>query len=235
MGDDLDMLEDMFLSRYGYVSTYGENSTPQEHNIDEYFNSLDEINPNASQVGTVSQIMKTITQVSATKEVDGVIDYNLGFEMAKDESWWKQFVYSIALSVIESIFTPQVVLLIMINFKLMGVVSSEDLFDKNQAKVISLVINKIFGMVKSIIEFIKDKLQEILLELVQEYVLPLITQYMLLISLEKIQAWIDVLTDAMNCLLSLRFNPNRPRGEIDDVNYADIVNEQLTPESNNPC
>lgn len=229
------MLEDMFLSRYGYVSTYGENSTPQEHNIDEYFNSLDEINPNASQVGTVSQIMKTITQVSATKEVDGVIDYNLGFEMAKDESWWKQFVYSIALSVIESIFTPQVVLLIMINFKLMGVVSSEDLFDKNQAKVISLVINKIFGMVKSIIEFIKDKLQEILLELVQEYVLPLITQYMLLISLEKIQAWIDVLTDAMNCLLSLRFNPNRPRGEIDDVNYADIVNEQLTPESNNPC
>jgi len=228
-----DMLEDMLLSKFNATFTPGPNKTIKQHNITEYFNSIDKINPSSEQGGSVQSIMKTITDVSATNAQDGVIDYGLTLEY--DDSWWKAIIQSLAMSLIESILTPQVILLILINFRMMGITSSEDFLVPDQNKIIALVINKILGIIKSIINLIKDKILEILLELVYEKLIPMITKYMVVISLEKIQMWIDLLTDTLNCLMTINIGSNRVLTQIDDVNYADIVKPITLPESILEC
>lgn len=227
------MLEDMLLSKYNATIGKGEIKTVKQHNITDYFNNINEINTSAQQEGSIEAIMKTITDVSATKGTDVSIDY--GFDLGYDESWWKQIVEALALSVIESILTPQVVLLILINFQIMGVTSAEDLMVPDQAKIVSLVINKLFGLVKSIISFIKDKILEILLDFVYEKIIPMIGEYVILINLEKIQAWIDLLTDALNCLMTINIGIKKQFNQLDEVNYADIETPQIIPESTKTC
>lgn len=228
-----DMLEDMLLSKFSATFTPGPNKTVKQHDINEYFNSIDNINPSSKQAGTVQSIMKTITDVSATKGEEGAIDYGLKLEY--DESWWKAIIRAIAMALIESILTPQVVLLFLINFRIMGITSTEDLLVPDPNKIIGLVINKILGIIKAIINLIKDKILEILLELVYEKLIPMITKYMIVISLEKIQMWIDLLIDTLNCLMSINIGINKRLNQIDDVNYADIVKPIALPESTLEC
>lgn len=228
-----EMLEDMLLSKYNATRTPGNNPTIKQHDMSEYFDSINSINPSASQSGTIDKIMKTISEVSATKGEDGYIEY--GINLGEDDSWWKAIIQSIAMALIESILTPQVVLLIMMNFEIMGVTSLDDLITFDIEKLIGLVIKKILSLIKSIIVFLKDKLLEILMELVYEYVIPLISEYMLLIALEKVQQWIDLLNDTLDCLAIFNISVKKQFNQIDDVNYADIETPQIIPESSENC
>jgi hypothetical protein len=84
-------------------------------------------------------------------------------------------------------------------------------------------MNKIMGIVKSIIRFIKDKIIEILLRLFYEKVLPLLIKYELIILLEKITYWLEILKSALECLPRFNFKNTKIKGAIDNVDYADII------------
>lgn len=227
------LLEDALLAKFSATTTNGDFPTVQQHDISQYFSDIEEINSNATKAGQIDSIMKTVTDVSATKGSGAEIDY--GLELGYDESWWKNILQSLAMAIIQSMLTPQVVLLILINFQIMGITSKDDIMVPDQEKIVSLVVNKIIGLIKAIINFIKDKLLEILLEFVYEKILPLITKYMVLIGLEKIQAWIDLLLDSLNCIMMFKLGFSKSLNQIDEVNYADIVTDQIIPESNETC
>jgi hypothetical protein len=78
---------------------------------------------------------------------------------------------------------------------------------------------------------VKDKIAEILLELFYEKVLPMVTTYKALLMLEKLRRWMTILAGAIACLPKWIgfFKKRRIKAQIDDVDYADIVNDVALP------
>lgn len=228
------MLEDMLLSRYNSMIQTSQTPTTKDLSIEDYLDSIDKVNFNSSQGGSIEQIMKTITDVSL-KSPGELQSVEYGMEVGYDKSWWKQVVLALAMPLIESIFTPQVILLIMINFDIMGIVNTEALFTDKSNGIINLLINKIFSLIKSIIRLIMDKLKEILLRMAFKYLLPKITTYELLLLLERLDAWIKLLKDVATCVPMFNFSIKKSLGQIDNVDYADIVTQQQIPESDSNC
>jgi len=228
------MLEDMLLSRYNSIVQTSQTPTIKDVSIDDYLSNIDKVNFGASKEGSISQIMKTITDVSLKSPAEmQSVDY--GVELGYDKNWWKQVVMALSLPIIESIFTPQVILLIMINFDIMGIVNTEALFTDKSNGIINLLINKIFGLIKSIIRLIMDKVKEILLRMVFKYLIPKLTTYELLLLLEKLDAWIQLLREVATCVPMFNFSIRKSLGQIDNVQYADIVESQSLPESETNC
>ena len=225
------LLQQMLLSKYNATYTGGEVNRATQHDISDYLAKLDTVNFSSSATGEVTKITKLVTEVSATAGNEGTIEY--GINAGIDDNWWKKLIWAIALPLIRCIFTPQVLMLFMINFQIMGITSLEDLWGNNQAVIIRLIINKIFGLIGSIIRFIKDKLAEILFDYYVEVILPTMEKYQLLKLREKLQSWITLLASAIACLPRLKFE--KSKSGIDEVNYADIINEQITPESAGGC
>lgn len=233
--DEFDaMIEDMLLSRYNAMVQHSETPTIKELSIEDYVSSIDNINFGATQDGGVTQIMKTVTDVSL-KSPGNYQSVDYGIELGFDTSWWKEVVIALAMPIIESLFTPQVILLIMINFDIMGVVNKESLFSNKNNEIVNLLINKIFGLVKSIIRFLMDKFKELLLRLVFKYLIPKITMYELLLLLEKLDAWIKLLKDLATCVPMFNFSIKKAIGQIDNVQYADIITQQSLPEADSNC
>ena len=227
------MLQEMLLARYNATRTGGEVNRATQHNIEDYLAKLDEVNFSSSAAGDTTKITKLLTEVSVTSGDEGSIEY--GLNISVDKGWWRRLIWALVLPIVKAIFTPQVIMLFLINFKIMGIASLDDLFGNNQSMIISLIINKIFGLIRSIISYIKDKIAQILLEYVFEVLLPMIGEYQLLEIREKLEDWITLLAAAIMCLPRFNFRRSRPIGVIDEVDYADIIKEQTTPETEGGC
>ena len=52
---------------------------------------------------------------------------------------------------------------------------------------------------------------------------------------ERVIDWLIILRAALNCLPQFKFTKNKVIGAIDNVDYADIINTQNTPESTTNC
>jgi hypothetical protein len=121
------------------------------------------------------------------------------------------------------------------NFDLMGITKVDDLFNQDFTKILNLLMNKIFGLLKSIIIFVKDKIVELLLIFLLSKILPLLLKYQLILMLERIEYWLKILKAAIACLPLFKFKFNKVLGSIDNVDYADIISSQDTPESTSSC
>ena len=142
------------------------------------------------------------------------------------------------MPIMQSIFTPQVMLILVLNFELMGITKIEDFLNNDYGAILNLLLNKILSLAKSVVLFIKDKIVELLLRLFYEVVMPLLIQYEIILVLEALSYWLAILQAAIACLPTFRLQRTQIIGSIDDVNYADIVDstEQMAlPESSSSC
>lgn len=224
------LLEDMLLSKYNATRNGGEANRAVTHDINDYIKQLDSVSFSSSQAGDTTKIMKMVTQVSATAAETGSIEWGLNWDV--NPNIWKQLIWAICLPIIESLFTPQLILLFLINFDIMGIISLEDLFSTDQSVIVRLITNKFFQMLRSIISLIKDKLAELLWKLFLKVILPVATKYQLLKIREQMEDWIILLSSIIYCLPRFKFQ--KALTQIDDVNYADITDEQKTPENTEP-
>lgn len=227
------MMEEMLLSRYNASSYGGETSTVRIHDTQKYVAMLDQVNANASSEGNITNIKKIVTEVTVDPGTEGSIDY--GLKISSDGNLLKKLLWAIVMPILMSIFTPQIFLLLYLNFDLMGITNMKDFMGQDFTKILNLIMNKIFGLLKSIILFIKDKIVELLLTLLYEKLIKKIIQMEMLILLEKITSWLAILEAAINCLPIFKFKRNKIIGAIEDVNYADIITSQNTPETNLIC
>ena len=112
--------------------------------------------------------------------------------------------------------------------------------------IMSLIYNKIFALLKSLIIYIKDVITVFFRDLIIEKLKPLITKYYALILMEQLVDWLRLLDLARKALpylpmISLMglFRSKNVKTTIDDVNYADIYtleeNNQTIPNNNNIC
>jgi hypothetical protein len=229
------MMEEMLLSRYSATTYGGETATVRVHDTQKYISMLDQINANTSTQGNISQIKKLVTEVVANPGTEGSIDY--GIQVSTDGNLLKKLLWAIVMPILLSIFTPQVLLLIYLNFSLMGVVRLDEFAGNDFGVILNLLMNKIFGIVKSIIIAIKDMIVGLLLKFFYQEILPILIKYELIILLERITYWLTILKAALNCLPRFKFQRSKIIGAIDNVDYADIIveNNQDTPESTATC
>ena len=227
------MLEEMLLSRYNATTYGGETATVRVHDTKKYIAMLDQVNANTSVEGNMTTITKLLTEVTTDPGTEGSIDY--GLKVSTDGNILKKLLWAIVMPLLMSIFTPQVMLLLYMNFELMGITKIDTFNGQDFTKIINLIMNKIFGLLKSIILFIKDKIVELLLILLYEKILPILMQYQAILLLERITFWLAILKDAISCVPLFKFKRNKVIGAIDSVDYADIIPSQDTPESTSSC
>ena len=227
------MLEEMLLSRYNATTYGGETATVRVHDTKKYIAMLDQVNANTSVEGNMATITKLLTEVTTDPGTEGSIDY--GLKVSTDGNILKKLLWAIVMPLLMSIFTPQVMLLLYMNFELMGITKIDTFNGQDFTKIINLIMNKIFGLLKSIILFIKDKIVELLLILLYEKILPTLMQYQAILLLERITFWLAILKDAISCVPLFKFKRNKVIGAIDSVDYADIIPSQDTPESTSSC
>lgn len=227
------MLEEMLLSRYNATTYGGETATVRVHDTKKYMAMLDQVNANTSVEGNMATITKLLTEVTTDPGTEGSIDY--GLKVSTDGNILKKLLWAIVMPLLMSIFTPQVMLLLYMNFELMGITKIDTFNGQDFTKIINLIMNKIFGLLKSIILFIKDKIVELLLILLYEKILPILMQYQAILLLERITFWLAILKDAISCVPLFSFKRNKVIGAIDSVDYADIIPSQDTPESTSSC
>lgn len=227
------MLEEMLLSRYNATTYGGETATVRVHDTKKYIAMLDQVNANTAVEGNMTSITKLVTEVTTDPGTEGSIDY--GLKVSADANILKKLLWAIVMPLLMSIFTPQVMLLLYMNFELMGITKIDTFNGQDFTKIINLIMNKIFGLLKSIILFIKDKIVELLLTLFYEKILPTLMQYQAILLLESITFWMAILKEAISCLPRFKFKRNKVIGAIDSVDYADIIPSQDTPESTSSC
>ena len=99
-------------------------------------------------------------------------------------------------------------------------------------------MNNLLRLVANIVKAVKDLINYILLNLIIENIIPILKMMALLLFLEKLTNWLVVLLDAVKCITLMTVNVGFDYyrdGRIDEVNYADIVNNNALPESQSSC
>lgn len=227
------LLEDMILSRYGATRYGGEVNRAQVHDVNDLISQLDAINLSSSPEGATTQIMRTINQVTVTEKPEGGIKY--GVDVRAEGGIFQKILWAIAMPIVKSIFTPQLILLFLINFNIMGITSLNDTLGTNQGAIVKLIFNKIFTMVRQIIIFIADSLIQLLFMLFVKVITPLLLEWGWLEALEQIDDWLQLLVAVAMCLPRINLRSSKPKGTIDEVDYADITDEQTAPENVTNC
>jgi hypothetical protein len=227
-------IEEMLLQKYN-ASYYGTDTTvAQTRNVQEYLDAIDQISPSATAEGTTTQITKLINDISSTPGTEE--SYGYDFTVSYDLNILKQLVMAITMPIVECVFSPQTMLLIILNLQIMGIVPTDDITGGGQSsKIVNILVNKMFAILKELIYFVKDLIAELLMKLFYEVILPILAKYIGIIVLERLNAWLRLLKEALNCITIFTFKRSKILTTIDDVNYADIVNDQETPETDNEC
>ena len=228
-----DLLNEMLTQRYTATKYNGEVNTAREMDVNEITSMLDSVNSNATTAGNVSKIKRLVNDISVDPGIEPSTEWN--FEYKMDSNFLKQIIWAVVMPIVESLFTPQVMLLVMINFDIMGIVNIDEALGNNFGKIANLLINQILSFVKSIIKVIKNKILELLLKLLVENVMPFIIKYRLLLYLEQLTNWLVILGNAVKCLPLMMFSSRGQIGYIDNVDYADIIQPETIPESDKGC
>ena len=234
--DEFDaMLEDMLLSRYDMTYYGGNEAKVKTHDVDSYIASLDGINASTSREGSITKTVKLIEDVSAAPAVAGA--YSFGFEHSFDKNAIiKKLIWALVMPIIDSLFTPQVMMLIIINMSLSGAVKMNEFGKNDFGALLNLILNKIMGLIKSIIKFVKEKVAEMLFQFILKEIMPLIVKWMAALKIEELKNWLNILIAAVKCLPTMDIKLPK-LGGIDDVNYADIIDtgSTTTPEAASTC
>lgn len=234
------MLEEMLYAKF--TSTYygGETNKLKAHDIESYLALIDSYNTATTREESLSKLTRLVNEVIVTPSNEGSISY--GINASIDNNLLKKLLWAITMPIMESLFTPQVMLLMVINMSLMGIVKLDDFLSNDFSKILNLILNKILGLTKAIVRFIKDVIVEILFKLFLKKITPLLIKYTGALTIEKLEYWLNLLTAALKCLpklpnFNLGKNYKNYNGLNDVVNYVDIIhnNEATIPESVKPC
>jgi hypothetical protein len=220
------------------VTNYSNNSN--KYDTSNYLTLLDNFNASATKEESITTITKLLEEVKSTTREEGSTEYEL--TLTGYENFLKNLLWAIIMPIIQSLFTPQVMLLLAINMHLMGISDLRDLKNLDLSKILKALLNQILSLIKVIVRYILDVIIEIILKIFMNRVMPLLIKWMAALQTEKLRYWAELLTSAIQCLAIPIFNLQRYKtvGAIDDVRYADIVdysnnNEATTPKSTNNC
>jgi hypothetical protein len=174
-------------------------------------------------------INKTLTDITAIPAKDPASTMTDSLSLGVNGDFVSELLKMIVFPLIRPLFTPKVLFLLIINQKIMG--GREDM-PKDLNGIYDSLLNGIFCIIKDVIVKIKDALVEIFLDFIMKEIAPLIALFTSQLLLETLMMYHDLLMQILEkCLLnpvSAFFGQNL-EGNIDDVNYADIIPVKTEP------
>jgi hypothetical protein len=187
--------------------------------------------------------LRTATDRSSGEQMETYsYDERLNLEITMDsDHLLEDLIMAIVMPFVESIFTPQVMLYVMINMKVLGLIDEDSLKDVNNAfdsPIMRFIIVKQLSIIKSLINFVTDLILQIMLNLAIKTLTVTIYRWIGITTLEKINDWLALLTSAYKCLPTFKISRKTIKDGPDDIVYADIIDngEELDqPESTNKC
>lgn len=212
------MLRSLDLKKYNILDKSENSNSLKQIDINKYNEIKGKlVSPDNDENLTLEE---TITQL---EEV--IIDENGENKKLNDnekDNWFEDFIYILVFNVIKPIFSPKVIFLLYLNNEIMGI---------DKEITLEKIIENLIQMVISIIKEILKSFIEMALGYILENLTKYLVSYMAMRLLDIVNDYIELLYLAYaTCIPSLR--PIFYTGGIDDVDYADITPEKITPETN---
>lgn len=212
------------LIRAGMFTMDGEMGSNVNIDAEKILSSLNEINPDSSKEEIQTIISGSLTEISkmvSTPEYDLNSKVNFGIQM----NFIENLLSNLAFVITSAVISPKLYLLIAINMQLLGNQSNFDL---------AAFVEMHKQMIVAIIREIRDQLIKYLVEQLYKIIGQLAEEIGKLLAIEQIKYYRDLLRKCIECFKLwgrsgyLDFN-------VDNIDYADILNEESDNVVNNEC
>lgn len=213
------MLNKAELVKSGLFTINGEENNNVILDPDELFSQLNTINKDSTQEEILTAITNTLNDVSSMisdTEYKTNKDVNFGIKM----NFIENLLNNLACVISMSVLSPKLYILIMTNLKIMGMNTNYSLQD-------SIVMFK--QLLTSLIRSIRDELLKYLLDELLKILAKLAAEVSSKIAVEQAYYYSRLIKKLIDC-----FKKNKSGDldfEIDDVNHADIVQEEEQPKN----
>ena len=197
-----------------------------EVDAQEVLNQLNNITSTSTLNEDKAVISKTLYDITATPAQDPSATVSLGVSY----DWQFELMRMLVYPFVRPLFTPKVIFLLMVNKKIMGSLDDNKTVDFNT--IVEDLMNGLFIIIKDIIVKLKDMLIDMFLSYILKKLSPLLALFASRLLLEALTMYKDLLTEILNACKLTIWNPfganNGLNGQLDDVNYADIIPADIT-------
>jgi hypothetical protein len=194
-------------------------------NPTDVLSKLDGITNTSKLIDDKTIIENTLEEIIASPAKNG--DVNVSYGIAYD--WQFELMRMLVYPFVRPLFTPKVIFLLLVNKHIMG--SLEDGVNLNFS--IEDLISSILTVIKDIVIKLKDLIVDMFLQYALKKLAPLLALFASRLLLETLIAYKDLLVLCLKaCVIPIpRFGTGGSVvGNIDDVNYADIIPTQEIPD-----
>lgn len=217
------LLQEATLKHAEQYKFSGDDNTTIKFDANELLNYLSGLTSDATLEEQVTVIKNAFTEISVTLAEDDSVIINDRFNFGINIIY--QMIQQIVSSIITTILSPKVMILLAINYHIMG---------KEFPKSIDEVLEGFRNVIISIIKEIKNIILNELYIFLMDQLTPLIELYVSKLAQENIKFYKELLNNLIENCITNNSSDLSAQSIIDNVNYADIVPEETIP-NNNLC
>ena len=218
------MLQKAELAREGLYSTNTFNPTGAKIDAEVILDKLNNINEGSSKETIQSVIEGSLTEISKTMS-DTSYDANGGVNLGAEINFIENIMNNLAYVITLAVLSPKLYLLIGVNLRLLGKQPNFNInsfIDENK----QMMVNILRSVRDTLVQYLVDELMKILVGLAREVSVKM--------AVEQAQYYSRLINRLISCIKSSRGDDDETEFNIDDVNYADIIQETEEPK-NNEC
>lgn len=210
------------LQRARLYTANGEDNTTARIDVDNVLQNLDNIASNATQEEIQTIIEGSIMEVK--KEIDGGIERKIDDKIQHAESWnfTKQLMENLLTVIVETICSPKVYLVYLINLRMLGQFDNHlnlEKFLQTKGELVAAIIESVANIWADFLlsEFVK--LKSDIVKIIKDKLIG-----------EKYEDYKRLLRQCLDCF---KTHKEYLDFDIDDVDYADILQEESASDENN--
>ena len=218
------MLQKAELAREGLYATNTFNPTGAKIDAEAILDKLNNINEGSSKETIQSVIEGSLTEISKTMS-DTSYDANGGVNFGAEINFIENIMNNLAYVITLAVLSPKLYLLIGVNLRLLGKQPNFNInsfIDENK----QMMVNILRSVRDTLVQYLVDELMKILAGLAREVSVKM--------AVEQAQYYSRLIKRLISCIKSSRGDGDETDFNIDDVNYADIIQETEEPK-NNEC
>ena len=163
---------------------------------------------------------------------EGSTNKRFSLEFNANSMWLENIILELVTPFAKCLFNPKVMTLLYLNYELAGAINLSKSYDNRLPTdvVIEGLKRKMLGMLGALVRLLKDLVVNALINLFKKKIIPLITKYTLKKLMEQTQFYLELLSQALECIALFGFKNGRT--SIDEVDYADIYPVKNNPQKN---
>jgi len=218
------MIQKTELTRAGLLSENGELNSAVKVDAEKILSNLNTINENTSKEEMTTIINGALTEISKSiSNTEYELKDNVNFNVQMN--FIENLLTNLAFVITSAVISPKLYLLLGINLQMLG---SETNFD------LAAFVEMHKQMIVSIIRSIRDKLISLLVEFLQKIVGRLAEEIGKKIAVEQIFYYKELIKRCVECF-KMWGKSKYMDFDVDNIDYADILQEESEEPNNNNC